>query len=341
MDLMDRYLQAVRFWLPKDKQDDIVAELSEDLRCQIEEAEAKAGRPLQDAEIGELLRKAGNPLKVAGQYLAQGPLLDPALAMIFRFVVKVVLVWVLLPLFILVSLPAAFMSRHPFTGVLGAASSCAFSAIFALGCITLVFLLVNHAQAGAAGDWGPWDPFKLPPVARKGNGRLIPRSQSIAEIIFGLLFAAWWTEIPVRLPVAWSSQWGAMWASGTIWTDFHGRWFVPMLVLGLAGSAVGAICLARPHWLRFRLSYRALSNALVAAMTYLTISAHRAELDAARGLMHHVAGHGAVAVDPAGIVNAAVVLIIVIIFVASAASALAQTIRLIISGRYPAALGRG
>ena len=32
MELIDRYLQAVRFWLPKAQADDIIAELSEDIR---------------------------------------------------------------------------------------------------------------------------------------------------------------------------------------------------------------------------------------------------------------------------------------------------------------------
>ena len=36
-ELLERYLQAVRFWLPKAQQEDILAELSEDLRSQIEE----------------------------------------------------------------------------------------------------------------------------------------------------------------------------------------------------------------------------------------------------------------------------------------------------------------
>src|SRR5438309_9276370 len=36
MELLDRYLQAVRFWLPKAQQEDIIAELSSDLRSQID-----------------------------------------------------------------------------------------------------------------------------------------------------------------------------------------------------------------------------------------------------------------------------------------------------------------
>ena len=44
MELLDRYLQAVRFWLPRKQQDDIIAELGDDLRSQIEEREASLGR---------------------------------------------------------------------------------------------------------------------------------------------------------------------------------------------------------------------------------------------------------------------------------------------------------
>jgi len=37
MELLNRYLQAVGFWLPRKQKQDILAELSEDLRSQIEE----------------------------------------------------------------------------------------------------------------------------------------------------------------------------------------------------------------------------------------------------------------------------------------------------------------
>jgi hypothetical protein len=36
-DLVDRYLQAVRFWLPASQKQDLSAELSEDLHSQIDE----------------------------------------------------------------------------------------------------------------------------------------------------------------------------------------------------------------------------------------------------------------------------------------------------------------
>ena len=69
MELLDRYLQAVRFWLPKTQKQDIIAELSEDLQSQIDEKEAASGRALSQDEQVEMLKRFGPPMMVAGRYL--------------------------------------------------------------------------------------------------------------------------------------------------------------------------------------------------------------------------------------------------------------------------------
>lgn len=58
MELLDRYLQAVRFWLPKAQQQDIIAELSSDLHSQIEDRETELGRPLNEADWRPSSRRA-------------------------------------------------------------------------------------------------------------------------------------------------------------------------------------------------------------------------------------------------------------------------------------------
>jgi hypothetical protein len=69
MELLDRYLKAVRFWLPSEHKQDIISELSEDIRSQIEDKESGLGRPLTDAEVEALLKKGGPPMLVAQRYL--------------------------------------------------------------------------------------------------------------------------------------------------------------------------------------------------------------------------------------------------------------------------------
>ena len=97
MDLIERYLQAVKFWLPKNQQDDITAELSEDLRAQIEERESKLGRKLNEMEVESLLRQRGSPIMVANGYLPQRQLIGPLLFPIYTFVLKVVTLCILIP----------------------------------------------------------------------------------------------------------------------------------------------------------------------------------------------------------------------------------------------------
>ena len=52
MNLLDRYLQAVRFFLPRRQQDDIVRELSENLLSQMEDRAEELGRPLTERRAG-------------------------------------------------------------------------------------------------------------------------------------------------------------------------------------------------------------------------------------------------------------------------------------------------
>src|SRR5580658_11135807 len=97
MALVDRYLQAVKFWLPRKQKDDIIAELSEDLRSQIEEQEAELGRKLTDTEVEPILKRCGSPMAVAGRYLPQRSLIGPALFPIYRVIIRSLVLYFLLP----------------------------------------------------------------------------------------------------------------------------------------------------------------------------------------------------------------------------------------------------
>ena len=68
MELLDRYLKTVGTYLPKSQRADILRELSENIRSQIEDRETELGRPLNEAEQEALLKQVGNPLVVAGRF---------------------------------------------------------------------------------------------------------------------------------------------------------------------------------------------------------------------------------------------------------------------------------
>ena len=100
MKQIDRYLRAIKFFLPKPHQNDILAEISEDIHSQIDDLEAERGRKLNDAEIAAVLKKRGSPNLVAGAYLPQKYLIGPAWYPLYCWVLTLVILLVQVPLFV-------------------------------------------------------------------------------------------------------------------------------------------------------------------------------------------------------------------------------------------------
>ena len=113
MELVDRYLQAVRFWLPRTRnQEGLLAELGEDLRSQIEAKEAELGGSIQEADVSEILKRCGAPMLVASRLGPRRHLIGPALFPIYTFVLKTVLLWILVPVFVFIVGPVNLTNAH-------------------------------------------------------------------------------------------------------------------------------------------------------------------------------------------------------------------------------------
>src|SRR6202171_5178307 len=127
MELLDRYEHADSFALPKAKKQDIIAELSEDIRSQIEEKEAELGRKLNDAEVEDILKQLGRPVLVANRYAPRQYLIGPVLFPIYRFVLELVALcylvpWVLVWIGLMTSAPG-YRAAHFSGGWIGALAS--------------------------------------------------------------------------------------------------------------------------------------------------------------------------------------------------------------------------
>jgi hypothetical protein len=258
MDLLDRYLQAVRFWLPRTQQEDIIAELAEDLRAQVEEQEAALGHKLSAPELEVILKQRGRPVVVANRYLPQESLIGPLLFPVYKFVLKIVALCYLVPWVLvwigMMSFSASYRAEHTGAGWLGAMvsawSSLWFIAFMAVGTVTIVFAVLERVQA-RSGFLEDWDAGKLPPVR---NPNQIPRSGSIIELVSNLVFSAWWiSALPngvlldrpeVRILLA------------PVWRYF----FWGFLLLALANMALAGGNLVRPYWSALRAAFRLASD---------------------------------------------------------------------------------
>jgi hypothetical protein len=204
MDLLDRYLQAVKKHLPWQRQDDIVAELRANLESQLEDKEAALGRPLTMGEAEDWLRQIGPPIKVAARYQPQQYLIGPAVFPTYWFVLQMACFWVLVIYSIVSALQIAV---HDPSGasVLAAVLRLPGVLMTTAAWVTLIFAAIEFAATHYPGKWGAiagatadWSPSALPPVEKDAVLGKKPRSlaQAVAEVIFGFLFLVWLLLIP-------------------------------------------------------------------------------------------------------------------------------------------------
>jgi hypothetical protein len=266
MELVDRYLYAVRNGLPKGQQDDIIAELGEDIRSEIEDLETGLGRPVNEAEVVEILKQRGHPTKVAGRYLAQQYLIGPALFPIYRLVLKIVVLWVLVPVFVFVVGPIAIATAlHPSQTLIKTLWDLAMSAVFTLGVVTLVFAIMERHPVDVK-PFEKWDPRKLPRAPKSvPESRSTPRATAIAELaaslIFSTLYVSWFRTI---------FDIGGLHITLTpIWRSMY--W--PFLAVILVGGAKGYLSLIWPERIRLRFGIRVAINVVTVVLACVLLNA--------------------------------------------------------------------
>jgi len=264
MDLVDRYLQAVQFWLPKDQKKDIIAELSEDLHAQIEERESSLGRSLNKEEVEDLLRRRGAPLLVASKYLPQQSLIGPVFFPIYRFVIKVVLLVYMIPWLVTLVLGLAARAfdpsgtgSHAWATMLSNFSSGAWTGGFtALGVVTLVFAVLERIPPNS-NPLLNFQPRKLPPIRDPNH---IPRSSSLFEVGAQIIFVLWMIFYLHSNVLV--DQLGFRILLSATWRSYY--W--AFIVLGLLQAALSAANLRYPYWTRLRATLRLLSDAAGATL---------------------------------------------------------------------------
>jgi hypothetical protein len=257
-ELIDRYLQAVRFWVPKShRQDDLIAELGEDLHSQIEDKEAELGHPLDKSELAAILTRCGSPMMVAGRLGPQRYLIGPGLFPIYQFVLKMVLLWIQVPVFVFIVGPVNLANDG---GSWASAVLETFgdwwSALFiAAGIITLVFAIIERTSA-KLGTECKWDPLKLPPVRK--DERKPSLLKAVCELGFNVFGLVWLLLVP-KYPFLILGPAAAFLKAAPILHTFY----LPFVLLSVVALVRSGITLARPQWTWFPLLSQLLQSVLM------------------------------------------------------------------------------
>ena len=260
MQLLDRYLDAVRFWLPRAQMDDIIAELSDDLRSAIADEEEALGRPLTNDDMVQLLKRRGHPIVVAAGYLPQRSLIGPALLPIYLFVLKIVALcfiapWIVTWTAVMFSVPAVSGAHPGLAAKFVAIWSASWMSLFgAFGIVTIVFAVIERMQTRSR-LFQNWDPRRLPPAFAE-----IPRSASAFELAALLTFAIWWVAVMSSREIVLGSS-----VQFTL-TPYWAYFFWGMLALTAHNIVLSAVNLTRPYWTVRRALLRLASDVAGAAV---------------------------------------------------------------------------
>jgi hypothetical protein len=191
MNLLDIYVSEVGRHLPRKSRADIEAEIRSVLQDMVEERSRQISRPVDDEITIEVLKKYGDPEKVAATYLPERYLIGPHLYPIFWIVIRVVLavigVLALIGLGIALGQPAA-SPENVLKTIFKALADFGASAISVLGNVVLVFAILEWAlyRAGVKmkdidiKEGKEWDPRSL---ARISPPDRVSRGETILEIV--------------------------------------------------------------------------------------------------------------------------------------------------------------
>ncbi len=206
MELLDRYLQAVRKHLPWQRQDDIIAELRAHLESQLEDKQAELGRPLTPAEAEEWISSLGSPVRMAAPYQPQQYLIGPTIYPVYLYILRLASMWAIVVYAVVSTVTIVLTSSANGQTVAEAAFRLPFVLIQVAAWVTVAFaaiefVAVRHPDkcpppiAGLYAKWSPRDLPPLEPPAAPGQKRRT-YAHAVAEVIFGFIFLAWLLVVP-------------------------------------------------------------------------------------------------------------------------------------------------
>jgi hypothetical protein len=241
MDLIDNYLNAIRWNLPRAANaDDVIAELRDVIASRVEDCEESLSRPLDRDETSAILRDFGHPLVVAARYGTQQWLIGPDLFPFYLFSLKVVVALSALLLVISAVADAAF-SGHVTLALIHSANGAFWTLLGNAGLVTLIFAVIERT-GWLADHLKQWKPEALPDL-RDFAVKPHKAWESVFEIAVGIGFILWWAGL-IHVPLIYTDIRGLTLTPAPIFTTL----WAPILALMIARLIYTLVQFLRPRW---------------------------------------------------------------------------------------------
>lgn len=293
MELVDRYLHAIRPWLPLGApRDEILRELSEDIRSQVDEQRGERGE-LTESEMVAILKARGHPMAVAAQYGRGDALIGRGLFPIFRLVVTIAS-YGLLPALAVMSIARTIASPHPLAAAVAALLESVQMVFMTLGVIVAVFVVLE--RYGKPSDLAvEWDPRRLPRARNEGPRlRLHALGVVAGNAVLAIAYASFASSLPLLLPGIHDAMLAGAFPGPELKAIFDATWQL-VVALALVNVAAGAAMALRRELARTCTIVVASANAILGTVMIASVLPHWASAMQVKGLVE-----GARAVKAAG-----------------------------------------
>ncbi len=297
MGLVESYLNAVAKALPEEQRGDIIGELSEDIRSEMEERQKELGRPLTEDEQESLLKKRGNPWLLAARYRQDqrsvafgrqiiGPVLYPFYVKVLSFNLGLTFL-IVGGIFLVLRLAGQQIS------VSDMVSTCTLQFFIQFGVVTLIFSVVEKHLTKHPDRWhikGMGGKFRLDlnierdfqvrmgqvrmGQVRMGQVRMgshmreVSRFESVSIIVASAVALVWWSSVQSH-PFLIFGPAAALFNLAPIWHQIY----FPIVVLTDLEIVRAIINLACPDWTQFRAIARVILQAGGLAVMWFAIKA--------------------------------------------------------------------
>ncbi len=262
MSWLNRYIAAVKSYLPTRQRDDVGDELQSLLQERFE-AEAEAlGRDLTDEEHIQLLSELDHPMRAAAAYQSRKTLISEALFPLYKQVLKWVFLALLVANIVIATLNALPLAEWPLTQLLNQFfAQLGHMFVYAFAYVTLLFYALDSVLRRKA-FFSQWDPRSLPPLTRDNN--VIPLHETIPAIIATLVFLAIINQVQtIEIPLFNSGyflQFHHTLLSLVLWVN----------VLLVATLSLHCLHLFTPYWTQFKLGCN-IALSIAAIMLFIAL----------------------------------------------------------------------
>jgi hypothetical protein len=233
-------LKAVESYLPVKQPKDIIRELEENIRAQMDEAAEEKGRPLTEAEQAAILKQVGNPALVAGRYhtselsVAFGrQLIGPGLFPLYARVL-----WIALTVAAAARILVGLWLEQPVAETVAQTIG---TLIWPFVIITAVFASIQSVLTRNPDLWNAWDP--MAPPTRVPDKEWVSRLESVIEFVLIAGILLWLrSDFMLGLLAQIDQNLGPAWRQA----------YLLLVMVTAAGLVAPLVNLLRPGWTQFR-----------------------------------------------------------------------------------------